>query len=163
MPREHCPTRKEITIYEVTRRELLAAISIQCKFLSRADHSTIQLLRRTPEPVGQQVRWHAFNKQHHFEIPHRPGSPTPEFWRMFLEASCPGFGREWRTRWQTVCSYFVNFPEDWMTEANSGHGIYGQPATKRFSCWTSLEATTPEDQPASHRQLKSDNTVLITL
>jgi len=40
----------------------------------RTDHSALQSLRRTPEPIGQQARWQAFIEQFDFEIRHRPGT-----------------------------------------------------------------------------------------
>jgi len=39
----------------------------------RTDHSALQSLRRTPEPIGQQARWQAFIEQFSFVIVHRPG------------------------------------------------------------------------------------------
>ena len=69
--------------YEVTRRELLAVIYglrtyrqylLGRRFVIRTDHSALQSLRRTPEPIGQQARWQAFIEQFDFEIRHRPGT-----------------------------------------------------------------------------------------
>ena len=40
----------------------------------RTDHSALQSLRRTPEPIGQQARWQAFIEQFNFTIVHRPGT-----------------------------------------------------------------------------------------
>jgi len=69
--------------YEVTRRELLAVLYglkvyrqylLGRKFVIRTDHSALQSLRKTPEPIGQQARWQAFVEEFDFEIRHRPGS-----------------------------------------------------------------------------------------
>ena len=63
--------------YEVSRRELLAVVYwlkvyrqylLVRKFVIRTDHSALQSLRRTPEPIGQQARWQAFIEQLDFEI-----------------------------------------------------------------------------------------------
>ena len=68
---------------EITRRELLAVAYgrkvyrqyiLGRKFVIRTDHSALQSLRRTPEPIGQQARWQAFIEQFDFEICHRPGT-----------------------------------------------------------------------------------------
>ena len=40
----------------------------------RTDHSALQSLRRTPEPIGQQARWQAFIEQFSFVVVHRPGT-----------------------------------------------------------------------------------------
>jgi len=69
--------------YEVTRRELLAVVYglkvyrqylLGRRFVIRTDHSALQSLRRTPEPIGQQACWQAYIKQFDFEIQHRPGA-----------------------------------------------------------------------------------------
>jgi len=68
--------------YDVTRRELLAVVYglkiyrqylLGRHFVIRTDHSALQSLRKTPEPIGQQARWQAFIEQFSFEIKHRPG------------------------------------------------------------------------------------------
>ena len=55
--------------YDVTRRELLAVVFglktyrqylLGQQFVIRRDHSTLESLRRTPEPIGQQARWQTF-------------------------------------------------------------------------------------------------------
>jgi len=59
--------------YDVTRRELLAVVFglkiyrhlLVRQFVIRTDHSALQSLRRTPEPIGQQARWQAFIEQIH--------------------------------------------------------------------------------------------------
>ena len=68
--------------YCVTRKELLAVVFF-CKqfrnyllghqFTIRTDHSALQWLRRTPEPIGQQARWLEILEEFNFEILHRPG------------------------------------------------------------------------------------------
>ena len=69
--------------YDVTRRELLAVVYglkvyrqylLGRHFVIRTDHSALQSLRRTPEPIGQQARWQTFIEQFTFVIMHRPGS-----------------------------------------------------------------------------------------
>jgi len=44
------------------------------RFVIRTDHSALQSLRKTPEPIGQQARWQTFIKQLTFTITHRPGT-----------------------------------------------------------------------------------------
>ena len=69
--------------YDVTKRELLAIIFglktfrqylLGRNFVIRTDHSALQWLRRTPEPMGQLARWLAFVEQYQFELIHRPGA-----------------------------------------------------------------------------------------
>ena len=69
--------------YDVTRRELLAAVFgfktfrqylLGRRFVIRTDHSALQWLRRTPEPMGQLARWLTFVEQYDFEVIHRAGS-----------------------------------------------------------------------------------------
>jgi len=43
-------------------------------FVIRTDHSCLQSVRRTAEPIGQQARWQAFIEQFNFVIMHRPGT-----------------------------------------------------------------------------------------
>src|SRR5208282_4023850 len=43
-------------------------------FVVRADHSSLQWLRRTPEPIAQQARWLAFIEQFRYTIEDRPGN-----------------------------------------------------------------------------------------
>ena len=42
-------------------------------FTLRTDHSTLQRLRRTPEPIGQQARWCEIFEEFDFAIVHHPG------------------------------------------------------------------------------------------
>ena len=69
--------------YDVTRRELLAVVYglktyrqylLGRQFVIRSDHSALQSLRRTAEPIGQQPRWQTFIEQFSFVIMHRPGT-----------------------------------------------------------------------------------------
>ena len=69
--------------YDVTRRELLAVVYglkvyrqylLGRRFMIRTDHSALQSLRKTPEPIGQQARWQSFIEQFSFDIKHRPGT-----------------------------------------------------------------------------------------
>ena len=69
--------------YDVTRRELLAVVYgmkvyrqylLGRHFMVRTDHSALQSLRKTPEPIGQQARWQSFIEQFSFDIKHRPGT-----------------------------------------------------------------------------------------
>ena len=68
--------------YCVTRKELLAVVYyvkyskqhlLGRQFLVRTDHSALQWLRRTPEPIGQQARWLEISEGLTFTIQHRPG------------------------------------------------------------------------------------------
>jgi len=68
--------------YNVTRKELLALVTFVRKFrqyllgkpfLIRTDHSALQWLRRTPEPIGQQARWLEILEEFDFRVEHRPG------------------------------------------------------------------------------------------
>ena len=68
--------------YDVTKRELLAIIFglktfrqylLGRSLVIRTDHSALQWLRRTPEPMGQLARWLTFIEQFQFEVIHRPG------------------------------------------------------------------------------------------
>jgi len=78
--------------YDVTRHELLAVVYglkmyrqylLGRQFLIRTDHSALQSLRKTPEPIGQQARWQAFIEQFSFVIMHRPGHDTE------MQMPCP--------------------------------------------------------------------------
>jgi len=68
--------------YCVTRKKLLAVVYyarafrqylLGRKFLIRTDHSALQWLRSTPEPIGQQARWYEILEEFDFQIVHRPG------------------------------------------------------------------------------------------
>jgi len=74
-------SKQEINYY-VTRKELLAVVYyalpfrqylLGCKFLIRTDHSALQWLRSTPEPIGQLARWCEILEEFDFQIVHRPG------------------------------------------------------------------------------------------
>ena len=69
--------------YSTTRKELLAVIfSLKSyrylllgrRFLIRSDHSALQYLRKTKEPIAQEARWLEFLGQFDFDIIHRPGA-----------------------------------------------------------------------------------------
>jgi len=69
--------------YDVTRRELLAVVYglktyrqylLGRHFVIRTDHSALQSLRRTTEPVGQQARWQPFIEQFTFTVMYRQGT-----------------------------------------------------------------------------------------
>ena len=69
--------------YDVTKRELLAIIFglktfrqylLGRSFVIRTDHSALQWLRRSQEPMGQLARWLPFVEQFRFEVIHRPGA-----------------------------------------------------------------------------------------
>jgi transposase InsO family protein len=69
--------------YCVTRQELLAVVYFLKAyrqfltgkpFLVRTDHSALQWLRRTPEPIGQQARWLETMEEFQFEVKHRAGT-----------------------------------------------------------------------------------------
>ena len=80
--------------YNVTRKELLAVVTFVRKFrqyllgkpfLIRSDHSALQWLKRTPEPIGQQARWLEILEEFDYTIEHRPGTntATPTHCRAF--------------------------------------------------------------------------------
>jgi hypothetical protein len=71
--RNYCTTRKELlaVIYGLKQyRQFL----LGKPFVIRTDHSSLQWLRRTPEPMAQQARWLAFIEQFQYTIEHRPGN-----------------------------------------------------------------------------------------
>ena len=68
--------------YCVTRRELLAVVYfvkyyrpylLGREFIIRTDHSALQWLRSTPEPIGQQARWLEILEEFNYKVEHRPG------------------------------------------------------------------------------------------
>lgn len=68
--------------YDVTKREMLAVIYglknfrqylLGRAFILRTDHSALQWMRNTPEPMGQLARWITLLEQYNFTIEHRPG------------------------------------------------------------------------------------------
>ena len=68
--------------YCVTRKELLAVVFflkqfrqylLGRSFVVRTDHTALQWLRRTPEPIGQQSRWLEILEEFNFTVEHRPG------------------------------------------------------------------------------------------
>jgi len=69
--------------YDTTKREVLAVTFglrtfrqylLGRKFTIRTDHSALQWLRKTPEPMAQMARWLAYIEQFDFEIQHRAGT-----------------------------------------------------------------------------------------
>ena len=68
--------------YCVTRRELLALVSV-CRqfksyllashFIARTDHNCLQWLRNFKEPEGQVARWLELLAEYHMTVEHRPG------------------------------------------------------------------------------------------
>ena len=67
--------------YDVTKCELLAIVVglkvfrqylLGRNFVIGTDHSELQWLRRTPEPMNQLARWLTFIEQYQFEFVHRP-------------------------------------------------------------------------------------------
>jgi len=71
----YCTTRKELlAVYHFIRyfRHYLLGRA----FIVRTDHSALQWLRRTPEPIGQQARWLEVLEEFDFQIIHLPGLST---------------------------------------------------------------------------------------
>jgi len=69
--KNYCVTRKEllaVVYYSKTFRQYL----LGRKFLIWTDHSALQWLRTTPEPMGQQARWCEILEEFDFQIVHRP-------------------------------------------------------------------------------------------
>jgi len=82
--------------YDVTRRELLAIVYglkaykqylLGRFFHVRTDHSALQWLRRTPEPIGQLARWLVFIEQFQFGVSHRSGTQHGNADGLFQETS----------------------------------------------------------------------------
>jgi hypothetical protein len=67
--RNYCRTRKELLVIvyglKQYRQYLLAR-----QFVIRTDHAALQSLRKTPEPLGQQSRWHDLIEQFSYVIQH---------------------------------------------------------------------------------------------
>lgn len=71
--RNYCTTRKELlaVVYGLKQyRQFLLGRPI----VIRTDHSSLQWLRKTPEPVAQQARWLNFIEQFNYVIEHRAGA-----------------------------------------------------------------------------------------
>ena len=71
--RNYCTTRKELlgVVYGLKQyRQFL----LGRPFVIRTDHSSLQWLRRTPEPMAQQARWLNFIEQFNYTIEHRSGN-----------------------------------------------------------------------------------------
>jgi len=70
--RYYCVTRKEmlaVVFYSKSFRQYL----LGRQFLIRTDHSALQCVKTTPEPMGQQARWCEILEEFDFQIVHRPG------------------------------------------------------------------------------------------
>jgi len=79
---ESCSLSKPERNYCVTRKELLAIVCytknfrqylLGRQFVVRTDHSALQWLRTTPEPIVQQARWCEILEEFDIQIVHRPG------------------------------------------------------------------------------------------
>jgi len=70
--KNYCVTRKELFAVVYYTRSFRQYLLGQ-KFLIRTDHSALQWLRKTPEPIGQQARWCEILDEFDFQIVHRPG------------------------------------------------------------------------------------------
>jgi transposase InsO family protein len=71
--RNYCTTRKEMLaiVYGLHQhRQYLLGRHI----IIRTDHSALQSMKKTPEPVGQQARWLDFIEQFDYEVKHRAGT-----------------------------------------------------------------------------------------
>ena len=69
--------------YDTTKKELLAVMFglrayrqylLGRKFIVRTDHSAVQWLRKTPEPMAQLARCLSYIEQFDFDIKHRAGA-----------------------------------------------------------------------------------------
>jgi len=70
--KNYCVTRKKllaVVFYSKASRQYL----LGRQFLIRTDHSALQWLRTTPEPMGQQACWCEILEEFDFQIVHRPG------------------------------------------------------------------------------------------
>jgi len=70
--RNYCVTRKEL-LAVVFYAKMFRQYLLGRQFLIRTDHSALQWLRTTPEPIGQQARWCEILEEFDFQIIHRPG------------------------------------------------------------------------------------------
>jgi len=69
----YCTTRKELlAVYHFIR--YFKHYLLGRAFIVRTDHSALQWLRRTPEPIGQQARWLEVMEEFDFQIVHRAGT-----------------------------------------------------------------------------------------
>jgi hypothetical protein len=71
--RAYCTTRKELLAVVFGLKQYRMYL-LGRSFVIRTDHSALQWLRRTPEPIAQQARWLAFIEQFNYRIEHRPGN-----------------------------------------------------------------------------------------
>jgi RNase H-like domain found in reverse transcriptase/Integrase zinc binding domain/Integrase core domain len=70
--RNYCTTRKELLAVVYGLKQFRQYL-IGRQFIVRTDHSALQWLQRTPEPMAQQARWLAYIEQFRYTIQHRPG------------------------------------------------------------------------------------------
>ena len=70
----YCITRKELlAIVHFTKLFLLQYL-LGRKFMIRTDHAALSWLQKTPEPIGQNVRWLEQLGEYDFTICHRKGT-----------------------------------------------------------------------------------------
>ena len=69
----YCVTRKELQ-YIVHFVHYFRQYLLGREFRIRTDHSALTLLRRSPDPIGQQARWLEILEEFNFSIEHRPGA-----------------------------------------------------------------------------------------
>ena len=70
--RHYCTTRKELLALVYFTRYFKQYL-LGRPFVVRTDHSAINWLRRTPDPIGQNARWIAALEDYQMTIQHRPG------------------------------------------------------------------------------------------
>ena len=70
--RTYCTTRKELLAIVYGLKQYKHYV-LGTPLRVRTDHSALQWLRRTTEPVAQQARWLEFIEQFQYTIEHRPG------------------------------------------------------------------------------------------
>ena len=93
--------------YDVTRRELLAVVYglkmykqylLGHHFVIRTDHSALQSLRKTPDPIGQAARWQTFIEQFSFTIVHRAGTRHRNADALSRRPVCDNFDNDKNSR-----------------------------------------------------------------
>jgi len=70
--RNYCVTRKELLVI-VFYTKAFHQYLLGRQFVVRTDHSALQWLRSTPEPIGQEAPWCETLKEFDFQIVQRPG------------------------------------------------------------------------------------------
>ena len=78
--RSYCTTRQELTAMVFGLKRFRQYI-LGRKVLVRSDHAALSYLRRTKDPVAQQVRWLDFIEQFDITVRHRSGSATGQLMR----------------------------------------------------------------------------------